>query len=203
MESKKRSVNTRKRNKLDSAVSCCGICANECWNVTSDVHLCVCDIITIGIWRLDHDFCQGYAGWCQHDLIGFPEIRCCHAARWLTATDWSSSTGSLHFPPSLDKWIQSALIHFIVWAGQKSAFLVFVLHVNWVKPSIGVKPKLSKVSLVADLKATSMMFDVSYLYSKGNVSLVSRLILDAGLTAELVKVWSEQTMWVPQCVPVL
>lgn len=27
---------------------------------------------------------------------------------------------------------------------------------------------------------------------KGNVSLVSRLILDAGLTAELVKVWSEQ-----------
>lgn len=78
--------------------------------------------------------------------------------------------------------------------GQKSAFLVFVLHVSWVKPSIGVKPKLSKVSLVADFKATSMMFDVSYLYSEGNVSLVSRLILDAGLTAELVKVWSEQTM---------
>lgn len=86
--------------------------------------------------------------------------------------------------------------------GQRSAFLVLVLHV-WVKPSVGVKPKLSKVSLVADFKATSMMFDVSYLYSKGNVSLVSRLILDAGLTAELVKVWSEQTMWVPQCVPVL
>lgn len=86
---------------------------------------------------------------------------------------------------------------------QKSAFLAFALRVSWVKPSVGVKPELSKVPLVADFKATSMMFDVSYLYSKGNVSLVSRLILDAGLTAELVKVWSEQTMWVPQCVPVL
>lgn len=37
-----------------------------------------------------------------------------------------------------------------------------------------------------------VMFNVSSF--KGNVSLVSRLILDAGLTAELVKVWSEQTV---------
>lgn len=42
-------------------------------------------------------------------------------------------------------------------------------------------------------------FSMSCLYSIGNVSLVSRLILDAGLTAELVKVWSEQTVWVPEC----
>ena len=28
----------------------------------------------------------------------------------------------------------------------------------------------------------------------GNVSLVNRLILDAGLTAELVKVWKEQAL---------
>lgn len=45
----------------------------------------------------------------------------------------------------------------------------------------------------------SLTFSVSCLYSIGNVSLVSRLILDAGLTAELVKVWSEQTVWVPEC----
>lgn len=29
------------------------------------------------------------------------------------------------------------------------------------------------------------------------MSLVNRLILDAGLTAELVKLWNEQTVWVP------
>lgn len=45
-----------------------------------------------------------------------------------------------------------------------------------------------------------MTFNASCLYSTGNVSLVSRLILDAGLTAELVKVWSEQTVWVLECV---
>lgn len=42
------------------------------------------------------------------------------------------------------------------------------------------------------------MWSVSCLQSTGNVSLVSRLILDAGLTSELVKLWNEQKVWVPK-----
>lgn len=40
----------------------------------------------------------------------------------------------------------------------------------------------------------SVMLNASCLYFTGNVSMVSRLILDAGLTADLVKIWSEQSV---------
>lgn len=71
------------------------MCTKEGGNVALDV----CGVIKISIWWSDRDLCQ-YAEWCQPDLIRFPEIRVCHAGRWLMATDWSSPIGSVHFPPS-------------------------------------------------------------------------------------------------------